>query len=175
MVSDEHAIVSANTQRSYYRNGQLCEEVHLRKGRKHGPVRIWTRSGVLASEVLYEDGLLHGVCRQWDEMGRLLGQYTMDHGTGTQITWHENGQRLVEFSSIEGIPFGRSRLWLHDGTLIAEKIYLDGQSVSAAEYRAAAKADERLPKLKGRSGRPLPDGPQKEAKIHRVFVAGVLE
>ena len=81
--------MSSALQCQYYRNGQLREEVPLRKGRRHGTVRTWHKNGVLASEEPYRAGLLHGVCRQWDETGKLLGKYRLIHGTGIQRAWHD--------------------------------------------------------------------------------------
>ena len=51
-------MMSSAIQCQYYRNGQLREEVPLRKGRRHGAVRTWHKNGVLASEETYRDGLL---------------------------------------------------------------------------------------------------------------------
>ena len=82
-------MMSSAIQRQYYRNGQLREEVPLRKGRRHGTVRTWHKNGALASEEPYRAGLLHGVCRQWDETGKLLGKYRLIHGTGIQRAWHD--------------------------------------------------------------------------------------
>ena len=96
-----------------------------------------TKTGVLANEEPYQNGLLHGVCRQWSETGRLLGKYRMVHGTGVQRTWHENGRLQLEFSTVRGEFSGRYRLWLNDGKLMSEDIYLHGRPVTAEAYRAA--------------------------------------
>src|SRR5438552_3130454 len=110
--------MSSAIQCQYYRNGQLREEVPLRKGRRHGTVRTWHKNGVLASEETYRDGLLHGVCRQWNESGKLLGKCRLVHGTGIQRAWHDNGQLQLEVSTVRGEFCGRNRIWLRDGTLI---------------------------------------------------------
>ena len=80
-------MMSSAIQCQHYRNGQLREEVPLRKGRRHGIVRTWHKNGVLASEEPYRDGLFHGVCRQWNESGMLLGKCRLVHGTGIQRAW----------------------------------------------------------------------------------------
>src|SRR2546429_7961859 len=98
----------------YYRNGQLREEMPLRKGQRHGTVRAWHKNGVLASEEPYRDGLLHGVSRQWNESGKLLGEYRMVHGTGIQRSWHDNGRLQLEVSTVRGEFCGRNRIWLRD-------------------------------------------------------------
>ncbi|MEI2725687.1 MAG: hypothetical protein V9H26_19880 [Verrucomicrobiota bacterium] len=129
---------------------------------------------MLANEEPYQNGLLHGVCRQWSETGRLLGKYRMVHGTGVQRAWHENGKLQMEFSTVRGDFSGRYRLWLHDGTLLSEDIYLHGKSVTAEEYRAARAKDKSLPKLIGKAGKPLPNTVATEKHIHQVFVRSLL-
>ena len=166
--------LTAKVQRQFYRNGQLREAVLLRDGKRHGVVRTCHRNGVLASEERYRDGLLHGVCRQWNEAGRLLGQFEMKNGTGLQREWHDNGRLKIEVSTVAGVFCGRNRIWLRDGTLLSERYYLHGKPVTAEQYRVAAKADPTLPQFRGRAGKPLPPGPKREHRIHRVFIRGLL-
>src|SRR6185503_14231361 len=142
--------MSSAVQCQYYRNGQVREEVPLRKGRRHGTVRTWHKNGVLASEEPYRAGLLHGVCRQWNESGKLLGKYRLVHGTGIQRAWHDNGQLQLEVSTVRGEFTGRNRIWLRDGTLLSERFYLNGRVVSADKYREAAAKDKTLPKFRGK-------------------------
>lgn len=168
-------VVSTTVQKSYYRNGQLREELPLWDGRRHGIVRTWHKNGALASEEPYQDGLLHGLCRQWNEAGRLLGEYQMDRGTGAQRAWHDNGQLQLEVSTVVGEFCGRNRLWLRDGTLISEHIYLYGRIVTAEEYHAAAMDDPRLPKLPDSLAMPGTKTRAKQSHTHRVFVASLLE
>jgi hypothetical protein len=95
----------------------------------------------------------------------------MLHGTGTQKSWHGNGRLNLEFSTVSGRFFGRSRLWLQDGTLLSDRICLDGRTVTAGEYRKAAKQNPNLPRLRGqitKSSRPT------LKHIHHVFVASLL-
>ena len=166
--------VKSTIQQLFYRNGQLREEVPVRKNRRHGVARTWHKNGLRASEEPYQDGLLHGVCRQWSETGRLLGKYRMVHGTGIQRAWHENGRLQLEFSTVRGNFSGRSRLWLWDGTLLSEEINLQGMPVTAEEYRAARSKDQSLPKLIGRAGKPLPKSDATEKRINEVFVRSLL-
>jgi len=161
-------------QKQFYRNGQLRQVVPLRSGKPHGVVRTWHRNGVLASEERYREGVLHGRCRQWDEAGALLGEFTMNRGTGLQREWHDNGHLKLEVGTVDGVFCGRNRIWLRDGTLLSERYYLLGKPVSVEEYRRAAKADPALPRLRGRAGKPLAPGPQREGRIHGTFVRGLL-
>ena len=173
MVTDMR-VLKTTIQRDFYRNGQLREEVPLRTGRRHGVVRTWHRNGVLASEEPYYDDLPHGICRQWDENGKLLGQYRMEHGTGVQRAWHDNGRLQIEVSTVNGEFCGRNRIWLRDGTLLSEEFCDHGRTVTAAKYRRAAAKDPSLPRVRGRSGEPLPRTTMGEQSIHRVFVRWLL-
>jgi hypothetical protein len=166
--------MNSGIQKEFHRNGQLREEVPLKKGRRHGLCRTWHKNGVLASAEPYQDGVPHGVCRQWDESGRLLGKYKMVHGTGGQREWHDNGQLKMEVFTFRGEFIGYSRIWLWDGTLLSEDLNLRGRPVSAAEYRAAAAKDKSLPRLRGKPLKqpPIPAIPIK--RIFRVFVSSLL-
>ena len=161
-------------QKGFHRNGQLREEVPLKKGRPHGLRRTWHKNGVLASEEPYRDGVLHGVCRQWDESGRLLAKYKMVPGTGGQREWHDNGRLKMEVFTFRGEFIGYSRIWLWDGTLLSEQLNLRGRPVSAGEYRAAAARDKSLPKLRGQPARRSQKTPIRAEQIFRVFVASLL-
>jgi len=158
----------------YYRNGQLREEMPLRKGQRHGTVRTWHKNGVLASEEPYQAGLLHGVCRQWDETGKLLGKCRLVHGTGIQRAWHDNGRLQLEVSTVRGEFCGRNRIWLRDGTLISERFYLRGRVVSPEKYRAAAAADGALPKFRGKPAKLPANNVTTQRRIHRVATSWLL-
>lgn len=146
----------------------------MRKGRRHGTVRTWHKNGVLASEEPYQAGLVHGVCRQWSESGRLLGKYRMVNGTGIQRTWHDNGRMQLEISTVRGEFSGRNRLWLCDGTLISERFYLQGRTVSSEKYREAAAKDTTLPRFRGKPANLPPDNAKTERRIHRVATSWLL-
>ena len=168
-------VVSTTIQKTFYRNGQLRERVPVWNGRRHGIVRVWHKNGVRASEEPYENGLLHGVCRQWDESGRLLGKYKMVHGTGVQREWHDNGKLQMEISTVRGEFSGRNRIWLRDGTLLSERFYLRGETVSANAYHEAAAKDKSLPKFRGKPAKLPPKNRTSEKHILKVFVLSLLE
>ena len=159
-------------QKQYYRNRQLRERVPLRNGQRHGIVRIWHKNGQVAAEEPYQNGLRHGIGRQWNDSGKLLGQYEMTHGTGVVLSWHDNGKPQSEISTVEGRFCGRTRLWLRDGTLIADDIYLAGRKVTAATYRKATGKDKKLPELREESAHCAKTS---EKHIYRVFISGLLE
>lgn len=135
----------------------------------------WHKNGRQATAEHYENGLLHGLCRQWNESGRLLGKYRMVHGTGLQRAWHDNGKLQIEVSTVHSEFCGRSRIWLRDGTLLSERFYLHGKTVSTETYRDAAAADKSLPRFRGKPGKPLPKNRATEKRIHNVFVRSLLE
>jgi hypothetical protein len=166
--------VSTTIQKTFYRNGQLYEQVPVRNGRRHGIVRVWHKNGVRASEEPCENGLLHGVCRHWNEAGRLVGEYRMIHGTGLQRGWHDNGKLQIEVSTVHGEFCGRNRIWLRDGTLLTERFYLHGLAVSAEAYRAVAAKDKTLPRFRGKPARLTGKNRVKPLHIHRVFVDSLL-
>jgi len=170
-VEVDMRVVSATVQKSFYRSGQLREQVPLRKGRRHGVVRTWHKNGKRASEEPFKNGLLDGVCRQWSESGRRLGEYLMFQGTGLQREWHDNGKLQMEIWTIGGEFSGRNRIWLRDGTLLSERFYLVGHVVSAEKYREVAAQFKALPKFRGKPAKPL----VKPLHIHRVFVDSLLE
>ncbi len=167
--------MKANIQRSFFRNGQLSEVVPVRNGCKQGLARTWHKNGILASAERYQRGFLHGVCRQWDKAGRLLGKFTMAHGTGIQREWHDNGRLKIEISTVRGEFCGRNRIWLRDGTLISERFYLHGRVVSADDYRAAAAKNRTLPKYRGKPAKLPPKNRAMQKHVHRVFVSSLLE
>ncbi len=167
--------MSATIQQSQFRNGQLREKTPVKQGRKHGVARTWHRNGVLASEQPFKNGLLHGHCRQWDESGKLLGEFTMNAGSGVQREWHDNGQLSIEVSTVRGKFSGRNCIWLRDGTLIGERFYLKGRQVTSAQYAKAAAKDDSVPRYTAKPAR-LPKKSRATLRhVHEVFVSGILE
>jgi antitoxin component YwqK of YwqJK toxin-antitoxin module len=47
-----------------------------------------SRSKLISATPFY-DGFEHGTAYQWAKDGRLIGTYTMEHGTGTDLWWNE--------------------------------------------------------------------------------------
>src|SRR5690606_16320693 len=135
-----HSMANKEKLEVRYRSGQVRERVPLKHGVPHGVARTWHPTGALANEQRFRDGSLHGRCRQWNEQGGRLGEFTMDHGSGTQSEWHENGKFKTEFTTIDGRFCGRYRRWLWNGSLAVEKYFLNGKDVTRSAYsRAAAK------------------------------------
>ena len=132
--------------RFYYRNGRIHVEIREVGGRLHGCYRTWYFNCQLTEELRYHHGRLHGISRQWDEIGRLLGSFTMNHGTGTQRYWHNNGQLRLEMDSVNGKFHGRTRI------------------------------NPDWPQYKGQpAGRVAPDNVALERKQHELFIKSLLE
>lgn len=160
---------------SRFRNGQMRERIPLVGGLRHGLVQTWHRNGVAASEEPYISGRLHGVCLQWDDSGELLGEFTMDHGTGVQREWHDNGRIKLEVSTVAGKFCGQNRIWLRDGTLLAERYFLRRRPVTRTQYTRAAAKDSTLPQPGDSAAAPRRPSRATERHIHEVFVGGLLE
>jgi len=169
-----NATLKISVRRQLHRNGVSAVEEHFCGRKLHGRRRTWHHNAQLATEEFYRDGRLHGLCRQWNEHGRLLGTYRMEHGTGTQISWHENGRRNLEFTTIAGQFCGRSRLWLRDGTLISDQVLLFGRPATRDEYRRAMRQEPRLPKLRGWPAKLPPRNRAWQKHLQHVFVQGLL-
>jgi hypothetical protein len=65
----------------------------------------------------------------------------------------DNGELQIEVSTVRGDFFGRNRIRLRDGKLLAERFYVQGLAVSAETYRAAAAKDKTLPKFRDKAAR----------------------
>ncbi len=135
-------------ERRYFRSGRLREETSLSGRERHGLHRTWHRNGRRASEQIYEHDRLHGLCRQWNERGKLLGSFSMTHGTGIHFDWFDNGQTRSEFSSVEGKFTGRIRAWLRDGTLVSEQFTIENRNVTSAAYATAAAKQKDWPRYR---------------------------
>lgn len=162
-------------QRTFYRPGILILEEHFAGGQPHGRYRMWHRNGQLAEERIYRHGLVHGLCRQWNEAGKPLGSFRMVNGTGVQKSWHDNGRLHMEFTTVAGQFCGRGRTWLRDGTLVVEDVTLFNRKVTPAQYRRASVKDARLPKLRGRIGKPPIQNRAQEQHTYQVFIGWQLK
>jgi len=138
---------------SNYPDGRPSAEAHFRQGKLDGISRHWHPNGVMAFEIRLKGGFRHGLCKQWNEQGQLLGSFKMIMGTGVMRFWYSNSRLLYEMDMVKGKPHGRQRLWSEQGELVAESFYVNGKSVSFAQYRSAC---ERTPDLPSYSSESLP-------------------
>ncbi len=168
-------VVSTTIQKTFYRNGQLREQVPVRNGRRHGIVRIWHKMASAPRKNLTKTDCSTASAAIGMKPDDWLGEYRMIHGTGIQRDWHDNGKLQIEVSTVHGEFCGRNRIWLRDGTLLTERFYLHGLAVSAETYRAAAAKDKTLPRFRGKPAKLTGKNRVKPLHIHRVFVDSLLE
>jgi hypothetical protein len=103
-------------ERYYEEDGTLGWETPLNDGKKHGIEYRWD-SGKLLSAEPYWEGKPHGIAQQWDENGRLVGTYTLVHGTGLDVwrgTREDGSIYVTEIRSLrDGLPHG-FEWWLNE-------------------------------------------------------------
>jgi MORN repeat variant len=162
-------------QRFYYRNGQTRVENREVNGAYHGSCRTWHYNGQMAQERRYSHDQLHGHSRQWNAKGRLLGSFTMNHGTGILRHWHENGRLHLEIDLTDGQYHGRTRMWLRDGTLVMENYYIHHRDTTRAAYLKAARNHPDWPQYQAQSaGRVAREGTALKRREHELFMESLL-
>jgi hypothetical protein len=70
--------------RYFEENGNLMSETPVKNGLTHGTQYFFDQGRVDFSETYYQ-GLPHGTAKQWSQDGKLIGTYTMRHGTGLDL------------------------------------------------------------------------------------------
>ena len=161
--------------RQFGRDGERLMETPLHNGVRHGIEYTWHENGQLELVEPYHEGLIHGTASQWDCDGRLLGQYTLVHGTGLDVwrgveedgtvhiseiqmslngKWHgygwgfeRDGVLYRETPWWEGLPHGIEREWDEHGDLITGSpvFFIRGEQVERTRYLAEADHDATLP------------------------------
>ncbi len=162
-------------------NGTLNSEFGKRNGRYHGLARRWTDEGVLIWQSFYLDGLEHGTARQY-EGGKLIGTYTMEHGTGLDL-WRDEGGLLAEEHHMKhGYRHGYERWWGRDDRTVWQEFhfkmgvehgifrdwnirgrlrrgypqyFVDGKRVTRRQYLRAAASDPSLPPFRSEENQPF--------------------
>ena len=76
-------------ERMFFDTGDPEHECAFKEGRKDGFEYEWHCPGVLAFARRYVNGFEHGTARQWSDEGRLIGTYTLHHGTGIDF-WRQS-------------------------------------------------------------------------------------
>jgi antitoxin component YwqK of YwqJK toxin-antitoxin module len=66
-------------------DGSLSMETPLKHGVKDGVEYIFRNNGQLVLAEPYTEGRVHGLAHQWAHDGRLIGTYTLVHGTGIDL------------------------------------------------------------------------------------------
>lgn len=163
-------------------------ESGLQDGVMHGLYRTWYDNGQLCEESTYVEGKEHGETKQYDEDGVQIGSYVMNYGTGVDLwysapgilaeereyrdgKWHgyerwwtDDNQTLCEESHFwNGIEHGIFRRWNQQNKLSRgyPRYYILGKRVNKRQYVRACRNDPTLPPFvadDNRPFRPLPQG-----------------
>ena len=98
--------------RFFMETGDVGIEMPIRNGVKHG-TEYWWDSGRLDWIQPYINGLPHGVAKQWSHYdGKLIGTYTMEHGTGIDL-WRQERDDGSIYLWVSGEFRGKSHIWRH--------------------------------------------------------------
>jgi hypothetical protein len=96
--------------RVYNRKGSLVLETPMKDGLKHGPEFTWDDDGNLLLVEPYKRGKVHGMAKQFGRHGKVIGTYTMVHGTGFDVWRQEEEDGVIFVSEIhslqDGLPHG---------------------------------------------------------------------
>lgn len=114
--------------REIVRAGQTERLEMWENGSLHGIQREWHKNGKLKSESPYEKGVMHGRFKVWDEQGNLVGNYTINQGTGTRLIYQADG-KIAEMQTYinnkkDGITyfaktFKRSAMAMHKNDMLS--------------------------------------------------------
>lgn len=117
--------------RYYDEEGWLEGELPLRDGLAHGWQYRWHDGAALMHAEPWVQGQIHGTASQWDADGRLLGTYTLDHGTGLDLWWQRDDGGAVVLAEVHPLRQGRlhGRQWWfrEDGTIWLEVPFREGK------------------------------------------------
>ena len=97
-------------QRVYNQAGILVLETPMKDGLKHGRECTWSDDGELLLIEPYVKGKIHGTAKQYGRNGKVIGKYTLTHGTGFDVWRQENEDKTVFVAEIhclqDGFPNG---------------------------------------------------------------------
>jgi hypothetical protein len=116
--------------RLFSKSVDLQMEYAFKGGVRHGRFYRWTKPGKLRSMEPYENGVPHGTAYQWADDGTVLGTYTIEYGTGTDLWWQDMDGN-VTLSEVHPMKNGKSHgfeWWFSgDQTLWKERHWLNGE------------------------------------------------
>jgi hypothetical protein len=132
--------------RQFHETGDQEYERPLRNGVTHGIEYRSDVPGKLLSAEPYSNGLPHGIARQWSDEGRLIGTYSMKHGTGLDLWWCQHGENgspyLSEARCLKGGKWDGFEWWLNPGrkSVWEERHFRENQD---AWHRAIVESERR--------------------------------
>ena len=112
----------------HYSDGKLSGEVAYRDGVRHGREYDWWMWGPrrLSSASRWVNGKEDGTAYQWYKDGRVMGSYTMVHGTGWDIWFQECcGETLVHEARyyVDGLMHGREWWFSFSGNMLTQETF----------------------------------------------------
>lgn len=93
-------------QRVYNQEGIMVIESPMKDGLRHGREITWSDDGKLLLIEPYVRGKIHGTAKQYGRNGKVIGTYTIFHGTGFDVWRQENEDKTVFISEIHGLQDG---------------------------------------------------------------------
>lgn len=160
--------------RSWTPAGMLVVEYSMADGLMHGVFRTWHENGQVCEDACYVAGNEHGLTRQYDHTGRLLGNYTMEHGTGVDLWFADDGSLAEERQYKDGLRHGYERWWNGDNATVGQeahywqgeahgilrewnvhgrlrqgypRYFVQGVRVTKPQYEHACRSDTTLPRF----------------------------
>lgn len=141
-----------------YPNGAIKSNVHIHKGKLHGPAAFYAENGQVLAQNWYIDGHLDGKGWFYYSSGELyaIKRYRKGHLDGRQeyyyknglpksvlyykeglidnevVLFHENGKLKREMHFKEGKRDGIERMWNEEGMLLIEAEYKENTPVGKA-------------------------------------------
>lgn len=119
--------------RQFDHEGRLIIETAVKNNRKHGReyTWYWYDPNKLSLQEPYENGLVHGTATQWAIDGRLMGTYSMVHGSGYDIWRQLNDLGIPYIAEIHTLQSGKLhgyQWWLNEDqkTLRGERFWKEG-------------------------------------------------
>ena len=105
--------------RFFDEKGRIQTENPFRNGLVHGTQYFFHSPNQLSFAERYFNRLAHGTARQWDHDGKLLGTYTMKHGTGVDLWrarsgWGHGAPYLSEARYIQDGKWHGFEWWLNE-------------------------------------------------------------
>jgi antitoxin component YwqK of YwqJK toxin-antitoxin module len=89
--------------KTFYLNGNPEKEMNFKEGALDGPFKIYYDNGQLKHEWIYKNGKLWEVVQFFSQKGKSLSPGTLKEGTGSVLTYNDNGKLLTTVNYKNGI------------------------------------------------------------------------
>src|SRR2546426_12329052 len=89
--------------RAYTQDGKLVLETPLKSCQKYGREYTWDEDGGLLLVEPYVEGKIHGLAKQYSRSGKIIGTYTLVHGTGFDVWRQECDEGRAFISEIHSL------------------------------------------------------------------------